>query len=222
MSNTELIVMLTHNDFTVENAYQVFESCKDTDVKFWGFKEKGISTADMKVLFDYMKKNGKTTVLEVVEYDEASSLKGAKTAQYCGCDILMGTTYFESVNTYCQDNSVKYMPFAGNISGRPSILEGNIETIIQEAKSILNKNVFGFDLLGYRYTGNAIKLISDFVKELDAPVVIAGSIDSYDKLDFVKSVDPWAFTIGSAFFENKFDGSFKEQVEKVYHYIKNN
>ena len=26
----ELIVMLTHNDRTVENAYEIFDTCKDT------------------------------------------------------------------------------------------------------------------------------------------------------------------------------------------------
>ena len=41
------------------------------------------------------------------------------------------------------------------------------------------------------------------------------------RLDEVKNVKPWAFTIGSAFFENKFDGTFKEQINKVYEYIEN-
>ena len=27
---SELIVMLTHNDLTVENAYEIFEQCQDT------------------------------------------------------------------------------------------------------------------------------------------------------------------------------------------------
>ena len=43
----ELIVMLTHNDRTVENAYEVFDSCKDTKAKYWGFKEVGIPLDEM-------------------------------------------------------------------------------------------------------------------------------------------------------------------------------
>ena len=31
---------------------------------------------------------------------------------------------------------------------------------------------------------------------------------------------PWAFTIGSAFLKNKFDGNFGEQINKVCQYIK--
>ena len=36
----------------------------------------------------------------------------------------------------------------------------------------------------------------------------------------IRKADPWAFTIGSAFFENKFDGNFGEQINKVCQYIK--
>jgi len=31
---SELIVMLTYNDHTVENAYDIFEQCKNSKVKF--------------------------------------------------------------------------------------------------------------------------------------------------------------------------------------------
>ena len=32
--NSQIIIMLTHNDRTVPNALEVFESCKDLPVKF--------------------------------------------------------------------------------------------------------------------------------------------------------------------------------------------
>ncbi len=38
--NLNLIVMLTHNDVTVNNAYEIFEQCKNSKAKFGGFKEK--------------------------------------------------------------------------------------------------------------------------------------------------------------------------------------
>ena len=36
---TELIAMLTYNDRTVPDAPEIFEICKDSDVKYWGFKQ---------------------------------------------------------------------------------------------------------------------------------------------------------------------------------------
>lgn len=220
MKNTpELIVMLTHNDCTVENAYEVFDSCKNSKAQFWGFKEKPLPLDQMKKLYTYMKECGKTTFLEVVEYTEKECMEGAKMAVECGCDILMGTIFFDSVNEFCKAHKIKYMPFVGKVIDRPSILEGSIEDMIKEANEYLKKGVYGFDLLGYRFTGDAIALNKAFVSAVDAPVCLAGSIDSFQRLDEVKDASPWTFTIGSAFFENKFDGTFNEQINKVCNYM---
>ena len=215
----ELIVMLTHNDCTVENAKQIFEECKNSKAQFWGFKEKPLPLDQMKELYTYMKQCGKTTFLEVVEYTETECLKGAKMAVECGCDILMGTIFFDSINEFCKKHNLKYMPFVGEITGRPSILEGSIEDMIDEANSYIEKGAYGIDLLGYRYTGDATKLNKMFVSHVNAPVCIAGSINSYQRLDELKDAAPWTFTIGGAFFENKFDGTFSEQINKVCDYM---
>jgi len=212
--------MLTHNDETVNNAHEIFEKCKNSDAKFWGFKEKSIPIEQMKNLYKYMKECGKTTFLEVVEYTEKKGLEGAKIALECGCDILMGTMFFDSINEFCKKNNLRYMPFVGKVTERPSILEGEIDEIIKEANEYLKKGVYGFDLLGYRYTGNAVELNERFVLEVNAPVCIAGSVNGYERLDELKNINPWSFTIGSAFFENKFDGSFEEQINKVCEYVK--
>lgn len=218
-NNTELIVMLTYNDKTIKNAYNIFDECKDSSAQYWGFKEKPLDIEQMKKLYEYMKKCNKTTILEVVEYTEEECLNGAKMAIECNCDILMGTTYYDSINNLCKRNNIKYMPFVGDVTGRPSILNGSIEDMITQANIYLENGVYGFDLLGYRYTGDAYKLNQEFVKNINAPVCIAGSINSFQRLDEIKQINPWAFTIGSAFFENKFEGNMNEQINKVYKYI---
>ena len=219
--NLNLIVMLTHNEKTVKNSFKIFEECRNSKAKLWGFKEKPLPVDEMKKLYKYMKKCGKMTFLEVVEYTEKEGLEGAKLAVECGCDILMRTVFFDSINEFCKSNNLKYMPFVGKVTQRPSILEGDINEIIAEAKKYQKKGVYGFDLLGYRYVGDAVELNKKLVEEIEGPVCLAGSINSYVRLDEVKNVKPWAFTIGSAFFENKFDGTFKEQINKVYEYIEN-
>ena len=215
----KLIVMLTHNDHTVENASEIFESCKNSKAQYWGFKEKPLPISEMKSLFSRMKSCGKTTFLEVVEYDEESGLHGAKIAKECGCDILMGTVFFDSINQFCKENNMKYMPFVGQITNRPSILEGSIEDMISEAKEYLAKGVYGFDLLGYRYTGDPVKLNNAFVQAIEAPVCLAGSVDSYERLDKVIEANPWAFTVGSAFFDEKFGTDFHKQINNVCNYM---
>ena len=217
----ELIVMLTHNDRTVENAIEVFEGAKDAPAKFWGFKEVGLPVDKMKVLVQKMKDAGKTTFLEVVAYTEEECLEGAKIGVECGFDILMGTMYFESVQKLAEEANMTYMPFVGQITGRPSVLDGTIEGMIEEANTLVEtKGIKGFDLLGYRFTGDAVKLNAEFVKNVKGDVCLAGSVASFQRLDEVKATGAWAFTIGGAFFENKFgDGSFGDQITTVVEYM---
>ena len=218
-TSPELIVMLTHNDLTVTDAYTVFDKCKNSKAKFWGFKEEPLPLEQMIQLFGYMKNCGKTTFLEVVAYSEEECLEGAQKAVACQCDYLMGTSFFDSVNDFCKRNNLKYMPFVGKITGRPSVLEGTIEDMIKEANEYIAKGVYGIDLLGYRYTGDPFILNKKFVANVKAPVCIAGSVNSYERLDEIKSAAPWTFTIGGAFFENKFEGTFEEQINKVCGYV---
>ncbi len=218
-TNPELIVMLTHNDRTVSNAQEIFEACKNSKARFWGFKEEPLPLEDMKRLYSVMKKCGKTTFLEVVAYTDAECFAGAEMAVECGVDVLLGTMYSDSIRELCEAHGLKYMPFIGKVSGRPSVLEGSLEEMIDEARKALEKGVYGFDLLGYRYTGDAAALNKAFVQAIDAPVCLAGSINSYQRLDEVKEASPWAFTIGGAFFEEKFGTSFEEQINAVCDYI---
>ncbi len=217
----ELIVMLTHNDKTVPDAIEVFEKAQNSKAKYWGFKEVGIPEEQMRLLVEKMKAAGKTTFLEVVDYTEEGCVEGAKIGARCGFDVLMGTMYFDSVKKVADEAGMRYMPFVGQISGRPSVLEGTIEGMIAEANNLIDtKKIAGIDLLGYRYTGNAEKLNQEFVKHVRGDVCLAGSISSFERLDQVKATGAWAFTIGGAFFEKKFgDVSFGEQIDIVVDYM---
>ncbi len=222
MSEPRLIVMLTHNDQTIENACEVFEKCKNSKADCWGFKESGLPEEQMKKLFAEMKSCGKTTFLEIVAYTEAECLEGARIAADCGCDVLMGTKFFDSVNEFCKANNLKYMPFAGMVYGRPSVLEGTAEDMINEAKEYLAKGVYGIDFLGYRFKdGDSVALNKAFVEAIDAPVCIAGSVNTIERLDEIKALSPGYFTIGGAFWENRFGNDFCEEINRVCDYISN-
>lgn len=212
--------MLTHNDLTVGNAYEVFEACRNSHAQYWGFKESPLPLEEMQRIYALMRECGKTTVMEVVTYSESEGLEGARLAAACGCDIMMGTCFADSILDFCRDHNMKYMPFVGHITGRPSVLEGRIDEMVVEAQDYIRKGAYGIDLLGYRYVGDAVRLIESVVRGVDAPVCVAGSIDGYDRLDEVRAIAPWAFTIGSAFFENRFGGEFCEQVEMVVDYMR--
>lgn len=216
---TELIVMLTHDDLTVENAYQIFEECRGTKALYWGFKEQPLSLAEMQRIYARMKECGKRTVLEVVAYTEAEGLEGARMAAACGVDVLMGTCFYESIFRFCVEHGIEYMPFVGQITGRPSVLQGSVESMLAEAAALKERGVAGIDLLGFRYKADAQELIAAMVSQSGLPVCVAGSIDSVERLQFIKAVQPWAFTIGSAFFEHKFGDSIAEQINRVCEFV---
>ena len=215
----ELIVMLTHHDHTVAEAPEIFEQCKNAKARLWGFKESGLPLPQMKKLFSRMKEFGKTVGLEVVSYDEALCLDGARMAAECGCDMLLGTMFFDSVNDFCLEHHLKYMPFVGTVTQRPSVLEGSVEDMLAQAGVCVEKGAYGLDLLGYRYTGDAGELIRRFVSGTAAPVCVAGSINSWERLEFIRRVNPHSFTIGGAFFEHRFGASFEEQINLVCDYM---
>jgi hypothetical protein len=213
----ELIVMLTHNDRTVPEALELFERLKRAPVEHWGFKDVGLTPEQMRPVVAAMKASGKTAYLEVVSLSEAEGLRGAELAVELGFDVLMGTVLFPSILAYLKDKPVRYYPFPGHVYGHPSILDGSIEEIVAHAQDLEAQGVAGLDLLAYRFTGDAPRLLVEVVQAVSIPIVCAGSIASFERLDEVCRAGAWGFTIGSAFFESKFvpEGGFDANLAAV-------
>jgi hypothetical protein len=213
----KLIVMLTHNDKTVSNALELFERSKDYPITHWGFKDVGLAPSEMQIVVTAMKAARKTTFLEVVSLSEEEGLRGARLAVDLGFDILMGTVFYPSIREYLQDKPVRYYPFPGHVHSHPSILDGTIGDIVAHASELEGYGVHGLDLLTYRYSGEASQLLKRVVSATHIPVVSAGSIASFERINEVWDAGAWGFTIGSAFFEKSFvpDGSFEENVKAV-------
>lgn len=220
--DSKIIIMLTYDDKTVKNAREAFESCKDLPVEYWGFKDVGLGKQEMKELIEAMKREGKTTFLEVVSYAEEECMAGAKVAVELGFDHLMGTIYHKSVFDYLSKQNIKFLPFCGKVSGSPSILEGTIEEVIEDAQTLLNQGVAGIDLLAFRHKEGAL-LAETYCQKIQKPVVIAGSINSPERISFIQRTNPWAFTMGTALFDGKFapGEDFRKNLEVVLELMDN-
>ncbi|MCI8464406.1 MAG: hypothetical protein HFI63_00875 [Lachnospiraceae bacterium] len=216
-----LVVMLTHHDKTVKDALEIFESCKELPVQHWGFKNVGLPVPEMKGLVAAMKAAGKTTHMEVVTYTEEECLEAAKLAVECEFDYLLGTVYYPSVQKILEGHPIKYFPFCGKVWGSPSVLGETIEEIVEDAKRFEELGIDGTDLLAYRFTGDAEALIREFAKTIQFPVLIAGSVSTFKRIDFLKEINPWGFTVGSAFFESSYvpEGGFYDNLKAVAEYL---
>jgi hypothetical protein len=217
----ELIVMLTHHDKTVPDALDLFARSKECPITYWGFKDVGLSSEEMQPIVRAMKDAGKVTFLEVVSLSEEEGLQGARLAVDLGFDILMGTVFFPSIADYLKDKPVRYYPFPGHVHSHPSILDGTIDNIVSHACELEELGVHGLDLLTYRYAGDASRLLAEVVQATNIPIVSAGSIASFERIQEVWDSGAWAFTIGSAFFDKQFvpDGSFEENVWAVCNWL---
>jgi hypothetical protein len=219
---SKIIVMLTHNDQTVEDALEVFESCKNLPVDFWGFKDVGLPAPKMKELHAAMKAAGKKAFLEVVTYTTEACMAGAKLAVEFGFDYLMGTIFYPEVWTFLKNKPIQYLPFVGEVSGSPSILKGSIESMLAQAAGFVEMGIPGVDLLAYRFVeGDPELLAKDFVAAAGLKVVVAGSISSPERIAVINSINPWAFTMGSALFNKNFvrDASFRDNLSRVVEII---
>lgn len=217
----ELIIMLTHHDQTVNNALELFERLKDYPITHWGFKDVGLPPKEMQTVAAAMKDAGKVTFLEVVSLSEEEGLRGAHLAVDSGFDILMGTIFFPSIGEYLKDKPVRYYPFPGHVHSHPSILDGTVDQIVAHAAELEGYGAHGLDLLTYRFDGDAALLLKRVVEATHIPIVSAGSIASFERINEVWNAGAWGFTIGSAFFEKKFvpDGSFDENVWAVCNWL---
>lgn len=213
----EFIFFLTYSDVTVYNALDVFDEIKDTGINFVGFKDVGLPEEKLKKLVVEMKKAGKTTFLEVVSATKEDNIRSLKMGVKLGVDNLIGGTYVDETLPLIEDAGIKYFPYIGKIVGHPCLLRGTIEEIAKDARRVESLGANGIDLLGYRYDGDVERLIKSVQNAVKIPLIIAGSINSFEKVRKMAEIGVWAFTIGSAVFDKKFvpDGTFSDQISAV-------
>ncbi len=213
----EFIFFLTYSDVTVYNAIEVFERIKDTGIKHVGFKDVGLPKEKLVELHTRMKEENMTSFLEVVSATEEDNLRSAKMGLELEVDNLIGGVYVRQTLPLLQDKNVKYFPYIGKVIGHPCLLRGTIDEIAEDAKIVEKLGVGGIDLLAYRYDGDPEQLIKSIQKAVKIPLIIAGSIDSLEKVQKIVELDVWGFTIGSAIFDKKLvrGGTLKDQITAV-------
>lgn len=218
---TEFIFMLTHHDVTIPNAAEVFEEVKNTGLKFVGCKDIGLSEKELQVLFRKIRENGITSFLEVVCNNEKDHFAGIDKAIQIEADYIIGgmPKFAKKTFDYLKEKKAdpKFFPYVGNVVGHPCLLKGNIDAIINDELNFQKIGVDGINLLLYRFAGDVTKLLDQTVETLKIPLIVAGDVDSFERIEPLKRRKVFAFTIGGAVFEKKFvpGKGIKDQVIAV-------
>jgi NAD(P)H-dependent flavin oxidoreductase YrpB (nitropropane dioxygenase family) len=205
---SEFIFMLTHNDSTVPDAVEVWRSLERSALKYVGFKDVGIDGEARKRLVDAIHASGRPVMLEVVSESRDEELRAVASAAELGIEYLLGGTRAKDVAPLAAAAGIRYFPFPGRVTGHPSTLEGTLAEIVESAVALASTDaVAGLDLLAYRHRSEPEAVAAAVIQAVDAPVVIAGSVATAERVRRVSEMGAWGFTVGSALFEGAFGGS---------------
>ena len=201
----DFIFMLTANDATVPDARARLSEVLGGGARHIGFKDVGLPLAELKILADEIRDAGGRSYLEVVSLDEESELRSARAAVELDVDCLLGGTRPEQVVPIVRSHPIRYFPFPGRVVGHPSVLEGSQDEIAESARALTDlEGVHGLDLLAYRFTGDVPELIRTVCAATDKPVIVAGSIDSAERVRAVAEGGAAGFTVGTAALSGEF------------------
>jgi len=205
MRTLDFIFMLTRNDRTVADAAAHVETALGAGVRHMGFKDVGLPFDQLDRLNRRIQQGGAVSYLEVVSLDKESELRSVEAATKLGVNVLLGGTHAQDALPLLQRCDIRYYPFPGTVTGHPSVLEGSIDEIAESARSLASfDRVDGLDLLAYRSQTDVPRLIDAVCKAVAKPVVVAGSVDSFEQITTIRTCGASGFTVGTAALDGRF------------------
>ncbi len=194
----------------------VYETLRGSALRHVGFKDIGLPVELLARLAEQMRRDGRTSYLEVVSVSAEDELRSIRVARDIGVDVVMGGTRADQALPLLAGSGIRYYPFPGHVVGHPSVLMGTPAEIAASAADLTARpGVDGLDLLAYRHDGDVPAIIRGVVEVSKGPVVVAGSIDSAERIRAVTELGAWGFTIGGAAFDGVLPAgpSVREQVD---------
>lgn len=192
------IFMLTRDDRTIPEARAMVPAIEASGVRYAGAKDVGLPPAKLGQLFADLRAVGCSTFLEVVSETPEAMLASARAALEIGPDYLIGGTEIEPTQRLLAGSGIRFFPYVGRVIGHPCVLRGTIEEIVAGGVRAEDAGVDGINLLAYRYDGEVERLVEELLEAVSVPVLCAGSIDSEARIETMRRLGVWGFTIGTA------------------------
>ena len=197
--------MLTQADRTVKEPAEHLEAALRAGVRHVGFKDVGAPVEVLRSLTARIGEAGANSYLELVSPGREREIAAASMAVEIGVDCLLGGTRVSDVLPILDGQGIRYYPCPGRITGHPSVLEGSMDEVVTSARALVaTAGVHGLDLLAYRGSVDGDRLVAAVCEAVDEPVIVAGSIDTRERIEVIRKAGAAAFTVGSAAFEGKF------------------
>jgi hypothetical protein len=199
----DFVFMLTRNDATVENALDLVEIARGLRVRHIGFKDVGAEAPMLGRLTAAIRAAGASPWMEVVATSREAELRGVALGRDLGVDLLMGGVHVEEALRILEGSAIRYLPFAGKPIGHPTRLGGSAAEVEAQCRTFAAMGCAGVDILAYRATeAEPLDLVAACRRGFpDRAVVVAGSVNSAERVAAVRAAGADAFTIGTAAIE---------------------
>jgi len=213
--------MLTRNDATVENALDLIEVARELGLRHIGFKDVGAEAATLGRLAAAIRAAGASPWMEVVATTREAELRSVKLGRDLGVDRLMGGVHVEQGLRILEGSATRYLPFAGKPSGHPTRLGGSAAEVEAQCRAFAAMGCAGVDILAYRATGaEPLDLVAACRRAFGGKgsVVVAGSVNSAERVAAVRAAGADAFTVGTAAIDATYApgaGSLRAQLRAV-------
>ena len=196
--------MLTRNDTTVENALDLVDTARELGLRHIGFKDVGAEAPTLRRLTAAIRAAGASPWMEVVSATREDELRSVELGRDLGVDRLMGGVHVEEALRILEGCATRYLPFAGKPSGHPTRLGGSAAEVEAQCRVFAAMGCAGVDILAYRATeAEPLDLVVACRRGFPdrGAVVVAGSVNSAERINAVRAAGADAFTIGTAAIE---------------------
>jgi hypothetical protein len=217
----DFVFMLTRNDATVGNALDLVEIARELGLRHIGFKDAGADAPMLRRLTQAIRAAGASPWMEVVATTREAELRSIALGRDLGVDLLMGGVHVEEALRILDGGATRYLPFAGKPSGHPTRLGGSAAEVEAQCRAFAAMGCAGVDILAYRATeAEPLDLVAACRRGFldQGAVVVAGSVNSAERVAAVRAAGADAFTIGTAAIEASYapgGGSLAAQLRAV-------
>jgi hypothetical protein len=200
----DFVFMLTRNDTTVENALDLVDTARELGLRHIGFKDVGAEAPTLRRLTAAIRAAGASPWMEVVSTTREDELRSVELGCDLGVDRLMGGVHVEEALRILEGCATRYLPFAGKPRGHPTQLGGSAAEVEAQCRAFAAMGCAGVDILAYRATeAEPLDLVVACRRGFPdrGAVVVAGSVNSAERINAVRAAGADAFTIGTAAIE---------------------
>ncbi|MBV9523879.1 MAG: hypothetical protein JO010_13855 [Alphaproteobacteria bacterium] len=201
----DFIFMLTRDDRTVPDCLDMLEEIADLGLRHIGFKDIGVPHETLIELNRRIKAMGAASYLEVVSLSPEACLTAGEQARAIGVDCLLGGADAAGICAAVAGTAIRFFPFVGTPEGHPTKLRGDAARIAEDCRRSEALGCAGIDLLAYRAVeAMPLDLIREARAALRGRLIVAGSIDTPQRVAELAAAGVDAFTIGTALLAHRF------------------